>query len=306
MIILPGLIRSSSSRRRRALTSRALVGVAALLGFTPFHARAQPVGEEPAEAPPAPLPAAPAAPPPSEGGSEAPTAPVVTPPAPASAQPDKPGEPPADGAPPAHRGLQVSVDLGFALPLGRFEGGTSTPRDKPTLRQSNDLSRFFGSQGTLVVEVGAKVQDHIFVGGYLGGSLGGSGTDFDSPCGQSNVSCLANGLRFGLIAKYHILPAGFLNPWLGVGVGYEVARFSAKGPGGDASVTATGIEMPLTAGADIRITKNIGFGPKIDLTVANFVHAEGKSNGAVTSSDTIENQAIHSWMNLGARVVFNP
>ncbi len=209
---------------------------------------------------------------------------------------------PGDGG--ARRGLQVAADLAYATPIGRLEGGSSARADG-TLRP-NDLARIFGPQGMLGFEVGAKVQDHIFVGGYLAGSFGGSGTDFSSLCNQSDVSCLSSVFRLGFAFKYHILPASFVNPWLGVGLGYEGASLNLKGPGGDVSVTASGVEMPLSLGADIRLSKHLGIGPKVDFTVAQYQRGEIRGSAVATQRGELDEKAVHSWLTFGARAVFFP
>ena len=190
--------------------------------------------------------------------------------------------------------------------MGQLEGGTSTVYDNPNLRQTNDLSRMYGTQGVVLLEIGAKVQDHIFVGGYLGGGLGGSGSDFQSACGRSGVSCLTSLFRLGFEAQYHFIPDGLINPWVGVGLGYESASLHVRGPGGEAKVSASGIELAdLMIGADVRLTQKIGIGPVLSASAAQYSTAELESNGTTKSGD-IGDKAIHSWFNLGARAVFFP
>lgn len=274
------------------------VGLAVAIVMNTAHAEAQ------TEEPPPPVEPAPSAAPLAEPPPPQPETKEVAPPPPPVV--DKPPQPEdTGGAPPARRGLQVAADLGYAMPLGRLEGGTSQVGDS-NIRQSNDLARLFGAQGMLTFEVGAKVQDHIYVGGYLAGSFGGVGTDFTSLCDRSDVKCFTDVFRLGFAFKAHLLPASFVNPWLGVGLGYEGAGLTAKGPNGEMSLTASGVELPLSLGADIRLSKHIGIGPKVDLTVAQYGHAELQGvDGKVTSS-SVDDKDIHSWLNVGARAVFFP
>jgi hypothetical protein len=217
-----------------------------------------------------------------------------------------PDDPPADAPPPTRRGLQLGVRAGYAVPLGQFEGGTSALPDRTEVRQSNDLSRLYGGQFTLLFEVGAKVQDHIFVGGYLGGGLGGAGSDFRSLCGQSGVSCLTSLFRIGFEGQYHFIPDGLVNPWLGFGIGYEAASFSARGPSGEARASTSGVEFAdLILGVDFRLTKQVGFGPVLDVSVAQYGNAELQTNGTIRGGELAE-KALHSWLTLGARTVFFP
>ncbi len=189
--------------------------------------------------------------------------------------------------------------------MGQLEGGTSLVQDT-NVRQTNDLSRMYGTQGVLLFEVGAKVHDHIFVGGYLGGGLGGSGSEFQSMCGRSDVSCLSSLLRIGFEAQYHFIPDGLFNPWAGVGLGYEAASLHVRGPGGEANVSASGLELAdFMIGADLRVSQKVGLGPVLSASVAQYGTAKIESNGTTRSGD-IGDRAIHSWFNLGARAVFFP
>jgi hypothetical protein len=279
--------------------------IAALCTTIAAPALAQEAPAPEATAPEAPPPAPAPAPPPSKPASVTPKeSPRSDPPAPAPSTAERPAD---DGSPPpARRGIQVGLRAGAALPMGQLEGGTSTVYDNPNLRQTNDLSRMYGTQGVVLLEIGAKVQDHIFVGGYLGGGLGGSGSDFQSACGRSGVSCLTSLFRLGFEAQYHFIPDGLFNPWVGVGLGYESASLHVRGPGGEAKASASGLELAdLMIGADVRLTQKIGIGPVLSASAAQYSTAELESNGTTKSGD-IGDKAIHSWFNLGARAVFFP
>jgi hypothetical protein len=223
--------------------------------------------------------------------------------------------PPEDSKPavPARRGFQMAMRAGYALPMGQADGETSAPIGGATgTRQTDDLSRLFSGQGALLVEVGEKLGDYIFLGGFAGLGLGAGGSDLDTVCaGRSACSStsFATSLRLGVEIQFHILPKGTFNPWVGYGLGVERTSLSVTGPGGDASISLLGPEFGhLMAGLDVRLSKTIGLGPVLDASIAQYSSITTKQNGAEVSAATgaIGQKAIHSWFSIGTRVVIFP
>lgn len=58
-------------------------------------------------------------------------------------------------------------------------------------------------------------------------------------------------------------------------------------------------------GADIRLSKYVGIGPKLDVTLAQYWSAR---IDLPTSFDygKLQNQDVHAWVNLGVRAVLFP
>ena len=161
------------------------------------------------------------------------------------------------------------------------------------------MSDLLGVQFPFTVDIGAKVIPNLFVGAYLGSSVGLPSGDLADVCDFAGKDCLAYGLRLGIQAQYHILPAGPVNPWLGYGLGFESLGRTVSKDGATSSTSIGGFELArFMAGVDFRVTPLFGVGPFVDLSLASF---SSVSNGA-----KINEKAMHEWLTLGARFVFFP
>lgn len=168
------------------------------------------------------------------------------------------------------------------------------------------MSRTFTNQVPLVLDVGWKFSKNILLGAYFGAGFGGVGSDLTTTCSMSGVSCSTTSYRVGAQIQYHIIPAGKFNPWFGVGAGFEFQTLSAKGPGGDVSVTAGGFEFPrLSGGLDVRLSRDFGVGPVVDFAPGQFQAISVTTKG-VSKSNDLSSKAFHSWLGFGVRLVIFP
>jgi len=160
----------------------------------------------------------------------------------------------------------------------------------------------------LLVDAGAKVGKHFFVGGYLGFGFGAAGWIlglFD--CNASNASCSTFTYRLGIEVQYQFLPASLTNPWVGYGFGFEssTATNSVSGQP-DITLVATGIELGhLMAGTDFRLSHWFGVGPFIDLSVGEFADAEIRKPPDYVLSP-YSAPGPHGWLTFGVRGVLFP
>ena len=242
-----------------------------------------------------PLPA-PAPPPPAAGTPDGPP-PAVAPAAPVSAPPAEPTGPqpanPEDG-PPAHKGFQMAFRPGIAIPMGSAAKGTS----------QSDL---FGPQLSMILDIGGKPIDNLFIGGYLGLGIGGAGGKSADNCDRSNATCTAATIRLGVQAQYHIIPEGKINPWVGYGIGIESSGLGQSTGGTTVTSTVTGWEFAhLMGGVDFRLSKTIGIGPVVDFSIAQY--SRTSTSGGTRSSDgaDIKDKTMHEWLTIGARLVLFP
>jgi hypothetical protein len=213
-------------------------------------------------------------------------------------------EPPAEESkahkgevPPARTGFQLGLRTGVAVPLGEVDKGES-------------MSDSFTPQVPIIADIGVKVIPELFLGGYLGLSVGGAGDAIKKSCDALNVDCMAVGFRFGIEAQLHLNPDGRWNPWVGYGIGYEIA--GASGSKGNNKLTAAlgGVEFAhFMAGADYRINKVVGVGPYADFALGQYSIAsvEATSNGVTKKTDgDIKDKTLHEWLLIGVKVTFFP
>jgi hypothetical protein len=218
-----------------------------------------------------------------------------------SAAAKEPPPPPAasesNGAPEAHRGLQLGLRAGVSIPFGNVTATTA-------------MSDAVGIQVPLILDIGAKPFEHVFLGAYFGIAQGGAAGAIADVCARLGVSCDGLSLRFGGQVHYAFRPAATINPWLGLAIGYEIARSS--GTSGKNSVTnrLAGLEfVHLLGGVDFRLSRVLGVGPFVDLALGQYSTAETKQDagGRVTTlGGAINDPALHEWLTLGVRGVFLP
>ena len=257
--------------------------------------------------PPEPPPGAQDAPPPRQLDPAQPDAPRPFPPQP---------RPPSDGAPQpyppqpsaqpprrqpvvvdelaANTGFQLAVEDGPSFPLGKAEG-------------SANLSDLFSAEFPLVFHLGFKPIKNLGFGGYLGLALGGSGAALSSPCSDPDVKCIAVGYRLGLEAQLSLLPAGRVDPYVGLGAGVETSGVSGTRGGTTVlSVGLTGLELArVTVGADYRVSRTVGIGPFLNVAVGRYYGATQDFNKSSASRD-IADTALHAWLTIGVRLTLFP
>ena len=187
----------------------------------------------------------------------------------------------------------MDIRTGYSLPMGKVQSG-------PTggVGVGSNMSDWFGGQVPFIVDIGGKVIPELFIGGYFGLGIGGAGGQLKDNC----PNCNSVGLHFGAEVQYHILPAGFVNPWIGYGIGIE----SGAVGDGSKSVAWGGFQFArLMGGADFRLNRVFGVGPFVDLAMGSY-STENIDTGTVSSKTDIAESAVHSWLTFGVRFVFFP
>ena len=206
--------------------------------------------------------------------------------------PVAPGEPPAE-----QTGFQVAFRTGATLPVGKISEA-----------DGDALSDVFAWQVPVLVEIGAKPINELFVGGYAGFGLGGVSSSFETQCNAAGISCSSRTLRVGIEAIVYLLPSRRIDPWFGYGIGLETTTLVAEAKKAVATQSLYGLELAhLMAGCDVRISHAVGLGPVVDFSLGRYssFHRDTTATmGAV--DDDIAHPALHVWMTLGARIVFFP
>lgn len=221
---------------------------------------------------------------PDDGAAAEPTAEPAT--SPAAEAPATPTEPEAVGETSAGK-FVLGLRLGYGIPMGDATKG-------------NPLSDGTSGQIPIWLDVGYMVTRNIMVGAY-----GQYGIAFVKDC-PSGASCSGSDIRIGLQGQYHISPAEKIDPWLGVGIGYEIASLKATAGGQEASSTTKGMEyLNLQGGADFKVSPAFGIGPFLSFSFGKYSSATIKIPGLPDQSGDISETAMHQWLTLGVRGAFN-
>lgn len=194
---------------------------------------------------------------------------------------------PTGGA--SERGLQLALRTGFARPFGKIA-------DDSTASISDAFTGFL----PIWLEGGYRFNPNLFVGAFFQYALG-----LAKNC-DPGFSCSGSDLRFGVEAHFHLLPSQKVDPWAGVGVGYEWLNIRESRGSLNIDGGARGFEfVSLQAGADMALTDKFSVGPFVALTLAQYgiVSASG---GGPPISQNIQRTSLHELLLFGVRGAFNP
>jgi hypothetical protein len=185
--------------------------------------------------------------------------------------------------------LEAGVRAGFAFPVGDVAEG-------------RPLSDTISWSVPLQVDAGARIGP-AFVGGYFSYAFGKLGSTID--CGSG--SCSVYDIRVGFEVLWHFAPAARVDPWAGLGVGYEWLTLSGGGTGGSFSGTVRGFEfVNAQAGVDFAVGKLFRVGPCVTGTLGQYstgaLSATGTGGGTIGGSADIQNKKLHSWLSVGLRL----
>lgn len=194
-------------------------------------------------------------------------------------------------AAPAERGtVMLGLRLGYGIPMGKAAGGAD----------GGNLSDGISGQIPIQLDLGYMVTPNLMLGLYGQYSFGMLGKQVSDSCDANQVDCSASGIRVGVQGQYHFSPSEAINPWLGLGIGYEWNTISMSSNGVSADSKYSGFEFAtLQGGADFRVLPNLGVGPFVSFSLGEF-----SSASALGRDVDIQEKAIHEWLTLGVRGAF--
>jgi hypothetical protein len=198
-------------------------------------------------------------------------------------------------APPVERtdpsGFELGVRLGYSRPMGGIAQGAS-------------LSDIVSNRFPLWLDVGYRFDPHWYVGAFI--QYG-----FMSVPSSYCTTCSAHDITGGLGAMVHLMPHAIIDPWFGIGVGYESVSGSEDMTGN--SISFAGFQFcNLQAGIDYYL-QNLAIGPFMSLSVAEYSTAtltvlpdptSGGNAGSTTVGD-IRGQVLHEWLTIGFRAAYD-
>jgi outer membrane protein W len=202
-------------------------------------------------------------------------------------------------------GLAVGVRVAYAIPFGNAHNASSDPGS--TAISMKDLDR-----GALPVtfDLGYRFSPSTYLGVFYTFAptfppSGNCRTPLPNTT-AGETTCDGNDQKIGIDFQYHIRPKAFLDPWVGIGVGYEINQLNTStGASSDTSSYQTdGFLVDLQLGADLRVSHRIPFGPYIDFSAGQYntenVFTPNGHGVPVDFSGT-----LHEWLTLGLRAQFN-
>ncbi|MET0792679.1 MAG: hypothetical protein ABW061_14255 [Polyangiaceae bacterium] len=175
--------------------------------------------------------------------------------------------------------FKLGLRLGYAVPFGESFKGTT-------------LSDGISGQIPIWVDAGYMVTPNVLLGVYVQyGFL---------QLKNCPDSCSGHDLRFGIQGQYHLSPEASLDPWFGLGVGYEIAGTSQSTQGFSVDSSVKGLEfLNLQAGADFKVADAFSVGPFLSLSLGQYSSAKFNDQDV-----PVGDKAIHEWFTFGAKGTF--
>ncbi|MEZ4225867.1 MAG: hypothetical protein R3B13_33275 [Polyangiaceae bacterium] len=184
--------------------------------------------------------------------------------------------------------IKIGLRLGYGLPLG------DAIKDS---KMSDGVSGMI----PIWLDLGYMVTPNIMVGLYAQYGIVMLASDRKDACDAAKVDCSAADIRFGLQGQYHLSPGESLDPWFGLGIGYEMLNSKA----GDASTGLAGFEFAnIQAGANFKVADAIGVGPFVSFSLGQYSSASADPEPPGFDS-SIKDKAMHQWLVLGVAGTFS-
>jgi hypothetical protein len=200
---------------------------------------------------------------------------------------------PEDGSDGARSRLQVSLRVGYSIPLGAFRGAGAYA-----------ISDAIGAQVPFTLDVGYRFRSPWYVGVFGSVAPGSAGDELRETCAA--MGCTVIGYRFGGLAIAYLNREGKASPWVGVGAGGEVSTIDVSDPRGNVASTVRGVDfIHALFGFDIKPHRAFGFGPFLQL--ASGIYTDRRvSTPRYTADEGMEEWAVHAWFTAGMRAVLWP
>jgi len=181
-------------------------------------------------------------------------------------------------------GPEIAVRTGFSLPFGSIAGNAGS------------LSDAFTGLVPIGAELGWRLTPNLYAGAAFGYAFG---LTKNCPPGDR---CSGHDVGLGIDVRYHALPDERIDPWIGVGAGYEWLSLSTNTGSNRIDLTADGFEfVHADFGADFFATRNVRVGPVVQLRVGRYRGAKvATASGSASASFT--DKTVHEFLTFGVKV----
>lgn len=187
-------------------------------------------------------------------------------------------------------GLQLGARLGYGIAMGDAQ-------------KDAKMSDGVKSQIPIWIDAGYRIDESIMVGAYF---QYGIAQLADKSC-PDGADCSASDMRFGLQGHYHLSPGESMDPWFGLGIGYEMASMKVSAGGAEMTGTMKGFEFAnIQAGLDFQAAEGLGVGPFVSFSLGQFSSMKTEAPDPIgTKEGDIKDKAMHQWLVFGVRGAFN-
>jgi hypothetical protein len=180
-------------------------------------------------------------------------------------------------------GVRLGIRSGYAVPGGAAFNG------------SGALADTISGYSPLRFDLGVRLARHFYAG-----ALVQRGIVVPAAC-PGEMLCSGSNTRFGVMVGVHVLPSAVLDPWIGVGVGYEILSVTRSVGSSRLDLTARGVELlDLELGVDLRPAARVRIGPVLSTSLGRYTSVV--LNGTTTRDF---NTVLHGWAMIGLRGAYD-
>ncbi|MBZ4419842.1 hypothetical protein [Myxococcus sp. RHSTA-1-4] len=219
-------------------------------------------------------------------------------------------------------GPQVALSSGIGAGLGYiYTDGVSLVTGEPEDLKITDASSV---SLPVLLELGYRVSPRLYLGVW--GSYEKVFLKTSDKSCPEGFDCSSWQWRFGPEVQYHFSPGAGFDPWVGLGVGLEIARTDLDGElevpvpgvgtvpaGAEVSLTDRGPTYArLTVGGDARLTRGVFLGPILTVSIGSYTVHTGEQTvtlpglPAQTGPVPPADDGFHALFTLGVRVAWLP
>jgi hypothetical protein len=200
---------------------------------------------------------------------------------------------------------RAGFDLGLRLGYGGAAGDVGTPTSTAPLQE---MKNYVKSEVPFQVDLGWRVNRHLTLGGYLSWAVAQETGDFKTTyCDVSGISCGSYVFRVGAQALWNFIPMGTVDPWIGIGTGWELLNLRAEDATDHIQFQFSGWEIVnLQAGLDFHLGRVFSLGPFFMWSLGQYGSYEVSSSIAgLGESGSMFDKGMHSWYQFGVRGNFD-
>lgn len=190
-----------------------------------------------------------------------------------------------------HPGFSFGARLGAGFALG----------DRARVAGvAESMSDHYSALLPIWFDAGYRLTSRLYVGGYF---QYGILPLTRSGCPEPVVGCSAHDLRAGAAAHFHFTPDRAVDPWAGVGFGYEGSTVTYQGQIQSATRTNGGIEFAnLQVGVDTHGALGVDWGMFASFSVNQYLTETQTPPVGEKKTYALSDETIHYFVVFGIRV----
>jgi hypothetical protein len=192
-----------------------------------------------------------------------------------------------------HHGPSVGLRLGWGFPFGnraKVAGAT----------ESMGPSANFSGMAPIWLDAGYRINKLVYVGGYF--QYGFLFVSKEHGCPAPLTSCHAHDIRGGAGVHFHLMPFHAVDPWLGIGWGYEASSTTFEEQAQSTTRTNGGIEfVNAQVGLDVHPLFGFEWGPFASFSLGEYSTETQTPPFGATETYALQEKTFHYFLVIGMR-----